>query len=275
MSTSISESINHPEATINLYLCNPCRNLQSIDQTLSLTLFQVSKSAIGGRQSCSIIQESYVYARDVLHELDTEQDAQVSFQIPVIDNGFPVIVGISDADGGYSFNKVYTASGSTKAPWLLIGEASERSRSTKEAIKVLRGWIDTCLTSHLACTTERRALPMRVIDVSSHNPSLYVPQGEVEPYTALSHCWGKSPLIQTHRNTLQDRVDGITWNSLSKTFQDAVTTRELGFRYLWIDSLCIVQDDPEDWARESGQMASIYEGAKVVLGASDAKDGHD
>jgi hypothetical protein len=124
---------------------------------------------------------------------------KVSFQIPVIDNGFPMIVGISDLDGGYSFNEVYTASGSTKAPGLLIGEAPEISRSTKEAIQVLRGWIETCRTSHPACTTEQKALPTRVIDVSSYNPSLYVSHGEIEPYTALSHCWGKSSLIQTHR----------------------------------------------------------------------------
>jgi hypothetical protein len=81
---------------------------------------------------------------------------------------------------------------------------------------------------------------------------------------------------RTLQNTLQDRVDGIPWHYLSEKFQDAVTiTRELGLRYLWIDSLCIVQDDPKDWARESGQMAPIYEGTKVILAASDAQDGHD
>jgi hypothetical protein len=187
-----------------------------------------------------------------------------------------MIVGISDTDGGYSFTEVYTVSGSATALSKLIGEAPERSRSTKEAILALKSWIETCLTSHPACTAAQRTLPTRVLDVSSNDPSFYVSLEENEPYAALSHCWGKSPLIQTHQNTLQDRICGIPWNSLSRTFQDAiVTTRELGLRYIWIDSLCIVQDDPEDWARESGRMASIYEGAQVVLAASDAMDGHD
>jgi Heterokaryon incompatibility protein (HET) len=211
-----------------------------------------------------------------LKKLEAEQDAPINFQIPAVDEGFPMILGASDNDGGYTFNEVYTVSGSTKAPWLLIGEASERSRSIKEAVHVLRGWMGTCLTSHPACTAEQSPLPTRVLDVSNSNPQLYVSRGEKEPYTALSHCWGRIPLPQTHRLTLRDRLGGIPGDSLPKTFQDAISsTRELGIRYLWIDSLCIVQDDSDDWARESGRMASIYEGASVVLAASEAKDGHD
>ncbi|KAH8796605.1 heterokaryon incompatibility protein-domain-containing protein [Hyaloscypha finlandica] len=276
MSASLPESKNHSGELQHQTKCKICDDLQRVGQTLSLTLSQVSEAATGGCQTCSILKESCTYARDVLHELDAEQDAQVSLQIPVVDDGFPMIVGISDIDGGYSFNEVYTVSGCAKAPWLLIGEGSERTITTEKTFQVLRGWIDTCLTSHPACARQQKKLPTRVLDVSSHNPSLRASHGDKEPYAALSHCWGKSPLIQTHRDTLRDRFDAIPWKNLSKTFQDAVTTtRELGLRYLWIDSLCIVQDDPEDWARESGKMASIYEGAQVVLAASDAKDGHD
>lgn len=275
MSTSPTESISHSGEQQNAPKCITCNDLQRVGQTLSLELSQVSGAALGGCQTCFILQESYAYARDVLHEVDQDHDAQVSFQIPGVDEGFPMIVGISDTDGGYSFNEVYTISGTTRAPWMLIGHAPERSRSTREAIPVLKRWIDNCLTTHLACATEQKILPTRVLDVSTNNPSLYVSCGEKKPYTALSHCWGKSPLIQTHRRTLQDRLAGISWNSLSTTFQDAaITTRELGIRYLWIDSLCIVQDDPEDWARESGSMASIYQGAQVVFAASEANDGH-
>lgn len=64
---------------------------------------------------------------------------------------------------------------------------------------------------------------------------------------------------------------GIPVSSLPRTFRDAVTaTRALGLRYLWIDSLCIVQDDPEDWAREAGRMAGVYGGAHVVIAANRA-----
>lgn len=62
-------------------------------------------------------------------------------------------------------------------------------------------------------------------------------------------------------------------NELPQTFRDAVTiTRRLGLRYLWIDSLCICQDDIEDWARESGRMADVYSNAYVVIAANRSSD---
>ncbi|KAH7115893.1 heterokaryon incompatibility protein-domain-containing protein, partial [Dendryphion nanum] len=66
---------------------------------------------------------------------------------------------------------------------------------------------------------------------------------------------------------------GIPDLDLPKTFRDAVqVTRELGVRYLWIDSLCIIQDSREDWESESIQMGAIYEGAFVRIAASGARD---
>lgn len=62
-------------------------------------------------------------------------------------------------------------------------------------------------------------------------------------------------------------------NEMPQTFIDAVTvTRRLGLKYLWIDSLCICQDDPEDWARESGLMADIYSNAYIVIAANRSAD---
>jgi hypothetical protein len=60
---------------------------------------------------------------------------------------------------------------------------------------------------------------------------------------------------------------------LPRTFQDAVlVTRRLGVKYLWIDSLCIIQDDVEDWQTESGKMADIYSDAYLVIGANRSAD---
>lgn len=110
--------------------------------------------------------------------------------------------------------------------------------------------------------------------MSNGRTSLFISKGEKVPYAALSHCWGLAQIIQTSGLSLQSRIRDIPWNSLSKTFQDAVTvTRLLGLQYLWIDSLCIIQDDALDWTRESGAMASIYEGAEIGLAANEAHDG--
>jgi hypothetical protein len=65
----------------------------------------------------------------------------------------------------------------------------------------------------------------------------------------------------------------ISINDLSRTFQDAVRiTRELGERYLWIDSLCIIQDDEDDWAREAALMAEVYRNSYCTLTGLSSKD---
>jgi len=73
---------------------------------------------------------------------------------------------------------------------------------------------------------------------------------------------------------IQDHTKAISPSALPKTFQDAVeVTRAIGLRYLWIDSLCIVQDDRDDWLRESQEMGLIYQYAQITVAASHARDG--
>jgi hypothetical protein len=75
-------------------------------------------------------------------------------------------------------------------------------------------------------------------------------------------------------STIVDFKQDISWRSLSKTFQDSVDIcRRLGIQYLWIDSLCIIQDSDEDWAEESINMAKIYENAFLTIAATKSKDG--
>lgn len=65
------------------------------------------------------------------------------------------------------------------------------------------------------------------------------------------------------------RKERITWTSLPKTFQDAIHfVRQINLRYLWIDSLCIVQDDQLDWELESHKMATIYRNAYLTIAAT-------
>jgi hypothetical protein len=96
----------------------------------------------------------------------------------------------------------------------------------------------------------RRGKSPRLIETSSHG-------GDCSKYLALSHCWGKEmPEIATTKlSTLNERKAGITFRRLPQTFRDALTvTRGLDIQFLWIDSLCIVQDSAEDWQRESAVM---------------------
>ncbi|KAF2028574.1 HET-domain-containing protein [Setomelanomma holmii] len=97
----------------------------------------------------------------------------------------------------------------------------------------------------------------------------------VGQWACLSHCWGGHQPLMTTRKTLPEFLDSILWNDLPKTFQDAVSfTRKFQIPYLWIDSLCIVQDDVKDWEIQSAQMATIYQNAILTLAASASTGPH-
>ena len=100
----------------------------------------------------------------------------------------------------------------------------------------------------------------------------------IAPYATLSHCWGpieeRKPLQLTLANwsTLTKRIPIA---SLPRTFQDAIlVVKNIGVRYLWIDSLCIIQDSKSDWQNDSGRMTEIYRNAVVNVAAEAAPDCH-
>jgi hypothetical protein len=140
----------------------------------------------------------------------------------------------------------------------------------------VKEWLTNCLESHPLCQPPPSTpLPTRVIDVgdSDEDTKLYATQGENDRYAALSHCWGSHAPLLTTDATLKDRLKTLKFDSSSKTFAEAVNvTRRLGIRYLWIDSLCILQGNQEDWAIEGGKMSEIFRNATITLSADAAKD---
>jgi Heterokaryon incompatibility protein (HET) len=124
------------------------------------------------------------------------------------------------------------------------------------------------------CST---TLPFRVIDVGPSDGSvqsrLWTTHGQATGrYLTLSHCWGKVEPPKTTKATLSAWHTSLPDSQMSKTFQDAIRlTRELGERFLWIDSLCIVQDDANDLDAQIGLMGTIFEGSYCTIAATDAK----
>jgi hypothetical protein len=120
-------------------------------------------------------------------------------------------------------------------------------------------------------------LPTRVIDVgpwnSSQDPVLRITEGCRGQYMALSHRWAGSMITRTLQDNFQSMCRSIPWDELTKTMQDAVTvTRFLGIRYLWIDSLCIIQDSEEDWSQQSSKMSGIYRNSIITIAADCSHD---
>jgi hypothetical protein len=93
-------------------------------------------------------------------------------------------------------------------------------------------------------------------------------QGE---YAALSHCWGSGHPETLTKGKLSKMTKSIVLDSASRTFQDAIgVTRRLGIPYLWVDSLCIIQDDDDgrDWQLENSRMGDLYNNATVTICAA-------
>ncbi len=130
-----------------------------------------------------------------------------------------------------------------------------------------------CSKSHSPrCPNQPSSLPTRVIAVNTLQLLDPSPPGS-HRYIALSHCWGKCRSFLTTRANLEAHKEGFSLQDLPPTFRDAVlVTRALGVKYLWIDSVCIIQDDKEDWENEGRKMASIYANAWVTIAATGVKD---
>lgn len=151
--------------------------------------------------------------------------------------------------------------------------------------------LQDCLQNHPACSSsssdsQAHFLPSRLVEVgdSTSKQVRVVETNDIrddldddERYCALSHCWGPPSTITTQLNDerYESYLQGIPLSDLPKTFHDAVLfTRELDCKYIWIDSLCIIQGNRDDWLREGAQMCDIYENSLVTLAAASSPNGH-
>jgi hypothetical protein len=154
-------------------------------------------------------------------------------------------------------------------------------------LRVLKAWLKDCDCHHqhgfFPSTTN--FVPTRLIDVGSHGRDIVrlvdtsVDRVMPQRYVALSRCWGSEQgngQIRTTRDSIKLHRSGLSMKALPNTFLDAVrVVRGLGLQYLWIDSLCIVQGDKDDWDRESKLMERVFGSAYFTLAASCAKDTTD
>ncbi|RGP66167.1 hypothetical protein FSPOR_6787 [Fusarium sporotrichioides] len=95
-------------------------------------------------------------------------------------------------------------------------------------------------------------------------------------YATLSYCWGKKPLTKLLRSNFNTMTtSGMSVHNLPLTFRDAITaTNRLGLEYIWIDALCIIQQDAEDWISQSVTMAKVYTYSTITLAAAASSDAH-
>ncbi|ELR02948.1 hypothetical protein VC83_00249 [Pseudogymnoascus destructans] len=106
------------------------------------------------------------------------------------------------------------------------------------------------------------------------NPKSPGLRGLEEDYIALSHRWGGQVSLQLKTATLDDLKNGIPFSSFPKTFQDAITVcRSLLVDYIWIDSICIIQDSKDDWDIQGSKMDQVYSHCLLTIAADAAENG--
>lgn len=149
-----------------------------------------------------------------------------------------------------------------------------QSAWSESAQRFARACIEACTQTHERCHfAEPQLLPTRVIDVGNAGDErlrlFETRESRIGQYTALSYCWGSDQPLKTTSVNIQAMKSGLLLSDLPQTLADAVhVTRSLNIQYLWIDALCIIQDDAKDWETESGKMSTIYEKSYLVIAAS-------
>jgi hypothetical protein len=154
---------------------------------------------------------------------------------------------------------------------------------SEHTLQIAASFVSRCATTHPECrrppTEDPSQLPKRVIDVYPYGSKSHVRlhdsavrSGE---YICLSHCWGNIDLVKTTLENKEEMKAGIALDALPKTYRDAIDiTRKLSVRYIWIDSLCILQgpDPNPDWEQESVKMGAIFQNSLCTIAATAAEN---
>ncbi|KAI0334691.1 HET-domain-containing protein [Cubamyces sp. BRFM 1775] len=176
---------------------------------------------------------------------------------------------------------IYTSSDDPAASWLpeQCASLSIANTGSLRALRLAKSSVDKCMREHDRCKATslhpfgQAPLPRRVVDCSNLTRPRLVEtnSGAKGAYVALSYVWGEDQPHRTTQSNLCTYVDGMNPEGLPQTIRDAVfVTRILGYQFLWVDSLCILQDSVEDKEREIGSMRDVYRQAVLTIDAASA-----
>ena len=160
------------------------------------------------------------------------------------------------------------------------GHYQAENSDSEQLFDKITEWFRTCVGEHRRCIRERFTLPARLLrtgaDLDFSSDKVWLSktrdlrdQTKDIRYLALSYCWGGTVNMRTLRENVHIRGKyGLQVADLPAVIRDAITVaRKLKFEYLWVDSLCICQDDEQEWEQEAALMADIYGGSVFTISA--------
>lgn len=273
-----------------LGLCNVCMNIDF--QGLSTNRkpkdrYEVRFGPLHGQPfslTCSLCQ---ILWRDILELApETAPSHSVTFDFTPIHSTTThrgktseVLIGVWYRGDSKYGHLVFSASPDDPASVEIKKRPPLKNYNCQQSYDIGRRWLRECLENHEHCPKNvDNLLPTRVIDIGNacQDPTLYIPTpGTRGKYAALSYCWGTDQAVTLTGERLHEQRSRVTFplRTLPRTLRDAiVVTGQLGFRYIWIDALCIVQDSigGQDWESESANMDNIYGNASITIAAAAA-----
>ncbi|PVH97874.1 HET-domain-containing protein, partial [Periconia macrospinosa] len=149
----------------------------------------------------------------------------------------------------------------------------------KDHREYVQKWLGTCTQYHAKCNEiaakDRATYPTRLVSIRGNKIRLVLTADWTvfPPYSTLSYSWGGASFLKLTSDNFKTFVSQIQYEDLPKTFQDAVQlSRDVGFEYIWIDALCIIQaepgEEPLDFRKEAGRMRHVYGGSALNIAAS-------
>lgn len=155
-------------------------------------------------------------------------------------------------------------------------------RELTQRLAFMRKQMESCCSLMNICTAvyaeiRKKYFPKRVLRIIYDQQAILVrlqedtEMRETGPYTCLSYCWGGEQRLRLTSDSEVQLRDGVSTHKLPRTLCEAVmVAHALGIEYIWIDALCIFQDNRQDWHAQASDMARIYGGAAFTICASSA-----
>jgi hypothetical protein len=178
----------------------------------------------------------------------------------------------------------------------LLWTSTSTSTNSEETSTKIQAWLDRCENTHAKCRYRRQKAqkadpkwrPARLVEIKAEHgkvanaSELTCRIVELKPedsmshdfkYVTLSHRWPDDQQIQQIQKLMKENLtqwkNALPVNKLRQIFQDAfVVAHRLDVSYVWVDTLCIVQNDAVDWNREAPMMHKVYSNAAFNICAS-------
>jgi hypothetical protein len=165
----------------------------------------------------------------------------------------------------------------SKSSFPKVANDVSRDNIPETALQFIEENYFCCRTVHSKCPEVTSKLPKRILDISTDRYRLVEPDEEDKAsYATLSYSWGGRSFYKTTIESYERLKCGFEKEDLPIAFQEAaLVARFLNIDFIWIDSLCIIQDDVDDWEEQAAQMGQIFEFAAITIAASLSSSPYD